>query len=327
MNEKNFGEKIKTLRIHNKITQEDLAAKLNVTRQAVSNWERGKTIPDINMIENISNVFSIGIDEIISGEINEIQRQYNRKSTTLLYILSIILVAVNIVVSILIYKSIKSFTIFPVIIIFVETTIFFTFGNVIKNDDFSIIAGFDSKIEYNIIVLRKILYGIENHTMISSNIFISIFIVLGHMTTPRSLGGIMILLYIMEFVGSIILINVRNQDNLFVNNKDTLIAMMSNYIVISFIGSIILIMGLMIYFMEIYHIQNNSIEALKIIGIMIPYVILSLFCLFNEQKRVKENVVKDEIYRPSKLTYISIVLCILLVVVMVVVTRNIGVSH
>ena len=49
------GENIKNIRKKNNITQEELAEKLNVTRQAVSNWENGKTEPDIETFTNRSH--------------------------------------------------------------------------------------------------------------------------------------------------------------------------------------------------------------------------------------------------------------------------------
>lgn len=320
MNEENFGDKIKLLRSENKMTQDDLANKLNVTRQAVSNWERGKTIPDINMIEKISNVFSMSIDGIISGEIEEIEKQYDRRGTMFLYISCIALVVLNIIVSTFIYKEIKVSTIFPVgIILFIQTIIFFTFNNAIKNDDFSIIAGYDSKTEYNTIALKKVLYSIENHTMISSTIFICIFIILGHINTLKNIGGILILLYVLEFITSIILINIRNQDYLFKNDEDALKSKISNRIVIVFIAFVFSISGVLIYSMETYDIENNSIGALKLIGIMIPYIILCLACLFNEQKKLKEYIKKQESYSPSKSTYICMFVCTMLLIVMVLV--------
>lgn len=318
MNEKDFGSKIIVLRKQNNMTQDELASILNVTRQAISSWERGITIPDINMIEKLSKTFSIEIDEIISGESKVIEKQYDRKGTILLYVSSILLVILNILISAFVYKEIKIMTIFPVaIIIFIETTIFFTFGNAIKNNDFSILAGFDRKIEYNSITLKRILYSIENHIMISSIIFICIFIALGYVEVPRSIGGIIIMLYTLEFIVSIIFINIKNQDNLFKNSKDLSVAKISNRIVIVFIGIIFLLVATLVYAMEIYNIENNSIEAIKMIGIMTPYIILCIVSLFKEQKRSKEYVNKGETYSASKSTYISMVICIMLLLAMI----------
>ena len=61
-----LGEKIKKLRTDNKLTQDELAEKLYVTRTAVSKWETGKGFPGIDSLKLISSLFGITIDELIS---------------------------------------------------------------------------------------------------------------------------------------------------------------------------------------------------------------------------------------------------------------------
>ena len=46
----NFGEQIKNIRSERKLTQEQMAAQLNVSRQAISNWENNRNLPDIEML-------------------------------------------------------------------------------------------------------------------------------------------------------------------------------------------------------------------------------------------------------------------------------------
>lgn len=58
---------IKNFREQKNISQVELAEKLNVTRQAVSNWERGKTQPDIDTLHKIADILEISIDELIYG--------------------------------------------------------------------------------------------------------------------------------------------------------------------------------------------------------------------------------------------------------------------
>lgn len=60
-----FGEQIKGRRQELGLTQAEVAEKLFVTRQAVSNWEHNKTYPDLNMLVKISNVYQISIDSLL----------------------------------------------------------------------------------------------------------------------------------------------------------------------------------------------------------------------------------------------------------------------
>lgn len=62
-----IGNNIKNKRKKLGITQEQLAEKINVTRQAVSNWENGKTEPDIETLTKIAQIFDISIDELVDG--------------------------------------------------------------------------------------------------------------------------------------------------------------------------------------------------------------------------------------------------------------------
>lgn len=62
-----FGDKIKILRTKNQLTQEQFASRLNVTRQAVSNWENNRNLPDLEMLILIARSFHISLDELILG--------------------------------------------------------------------------------------------------------------------------------------------------------------------------------------------------------------------------------------------------------------------
>ncbi len=63
-----FGQQIKNIRKEKNLTQEQFAIKLNVSRQAVSNWENNKNLPDIGMLILMSEVFQISLDQLIKGE-------------------------------------------------------------------------------------------------------------------------------------------------------------------------------------------------------------------------------------------------------------------
>lgn len=65
-----FGDKIKELRTKNQLTQEQFATRLNVTRQAVSNWENNRNLPDLELLILISSIFHLSLDELILGGSN-----------------------------------------------------------------------------------------------------------------------------------------------------------------------------------------------------------------------------------------------------------------
>lgn len=64
-----LADKISTLRKKNGWSQEELAEKLNVTRQAVSKWEGAQTVPDLDKILQMSRIFGVSTDYLIKDEI------------------------------------------------------------------------------------------------------------------------------------------------------------------------------------------------------------------------------------------------------------------
>ncbi|RWZ54689.1 XRE family transcriptional regulator [Halobacillus fulvus] len=66
--EHGFGDKLKKLREENAWSQDDLALKLNVSRQAVYKWETNKGYPDINNLIQISDLFDVKVDELIRND-------------------------------------------------------------------------------------------------------------------------------------------------------------------------------------------------------------------------------------------------------------------
>lgn len=64
----NFSEKIQKLRKQNNLTQEELAEKLFISRTAISKWESGKGYPSIDVLKQISVLFDISVDNLLSSE-------------------------------------------------------------------------------------------------------------------------------------------------------------------------------------------------------------------------------------------------------------------
>lgn len=63
-----FNEKLQQLRKEKELTQEQLAEKLYISRTAVSKWESGKGYPNIESLKSLSKLFSVSIDDLLSGE-------------------------------------------------------------------------------------------------------------------------------------------------------------------------------------------------------------------------------------------------------------------
>ncbi len=70
----NLGNKIRELRRAKGLTQEQLAASLNITPQAVSKWEMSASYPDMAMIPAIASLFRVTLDELFDFDLNSIDK-------------------------------------------------------------------------------------------------------------------------------------------------------------------------------------------------------------------------------------------------------------
>lgn len=68
---KYFIDNIIWLKKRNGFTQEDLAERLNISRQSISKWERGEALPDIENLIELSKLYGVTIDELINSDLRE----------------------------------------------------------------------------------------------------------------------------------------------------------------------------------------------------------------------------------------------------------------
>lgn len=64
----NLGERIRNLRKENNLSQEELAEKLNISRQSISKWELNVSTPDMENLIYLSRIFEISLDDLIGNE-------------------------------------------------------------------------------------------------------------------------------------------------------------------------------------------------------------------------------------------------------------------
>lgn len=69
-----LSTQVKKYRTELKLSQEELAEKVYVTRQTVSNWENGKSYPDIHSLLLLSSLFDVSLDQLIKGDIETMKK-------------------------------------------------------------------------------------------------------------------------------------------------------------------------------------------------------------------------------------------------------------
>ena len=76
-----IGKKLKDARIKAKFTQEEIAEELNVSRQTISNWENEKSYPDIISVIELSDFYSISLDDLL--KVDEKMIEHLEESTNI----------------------------------------------------------------------------------------------------------------------------------------------------------------------------------------------------------------------------------------------------
>lgn len=68
-----IGKKLKTARQGSGLTQEQVAERLYVSRQTISNWENEKSYPDIVSVIRLSDLYSISLDDLLKGDVKMLE--------------------------------------------------------------------------------------------------------------------------------------------------------------------------------------------------------------------------------------------------------------
>lgn len=74
-----LGRQIKKHRQETRLSQEELADRIYVSRQTISNWENDKSYPDVNSLVMLSEVFQISLDKLIKGDIDTMKKVIQRE--------------------------------------------------------------------------------------------------------------------------------------------------------------------------------------------------------------------------------------------------------
>ncbi len=75
-----LGRRIKEYRSAAQMTQEDLAEKMFVSRQTISNWENDKSYPDIHSLLMLGNLFDVSLDILVKGDIEAMKEKIDENT-------------------------------------------------------------------------------------------------------------------------------------------------------------------------------------------------------------------------------------------------------
>lgn len=74
-----IGTQIRKYRSAQELSQEELAERIYVTRQTISNWENGKSYPDVHSLLLLSSLFHVSLDQLVKGDIEMMKQEINKE--------------------------------------------------------------------------------------------------------------------------------------------------------------------------------------------------------------------------------------------------------
>ncbi|WP_304263618.1 helix-turn-helix domain-containing protein [Kallipyga massiliensis] len=134
-----LGHQIKYYRSEKELSQEELAERVFVSRQTISNWENNKNYPDINSIVLLSEIFGVSIDNLIRGDVEQMKNEINAEEVNKLNwysLMMLILMLVAIISLVPLIKFIGLYAFIPYLVL-VTCALFFALKieKIKKNND------------------------------------------------------------------------------------------------------------------------------------------------------------------------------------------------
>ena len=315
MNENQLAENLMYYRKKKGLSQEKIAEYLEVSRQAVTKWETNTSKPNSDNLIKLAQLFEVDVDTLLGnegGEKSSTQGEVSIGKMSWIFIgISVLCILVYIIHSALTdIFSVGIFICMFILCIPIQLFLHIYFSNAIKNNSFNGIAGFDDKIEYNIFEVKKLLVQIDLHIGIMSTVYIFLLCVINGVNLKMQwFNGVLIVAYILNFITSIEMSNYKMIDKIYRREDDRKRAKRS--IPVTAIFSLILCVGIgmAVIVFEIKGIENNTLPAMKICGLLLLGIMSATTGFLFENSKIKKWNPANANYRTNKVSLISLLIC------------------
>lgn len=311
-----FKSRLSKLRKKQNMTQADLAIKLNVSRQTISSWERGRSEPDIATLNRIAKIFQIDMDGLLRG----VEKQLNthKKVKMIFLITSIIQIIFAFYLLVKHQEDGIGGVILFVVLWLMDATMYFMVGYINKYKEYSLLAGYNENNEYNVYELSNMLERLRFHSCCGSLIWSGLLILI-YLANRQILWPILMVMYTFDFIISILIETYRSQSRILIQKQDRIIAKRSYISMVLYIILLFIWTAAFFVIFEANNIQNNTKEAIILVMYLIAFLIINSIYLAYAQYQAKK-----ETYNQRK-TIISAVLISLVNIVAIVFCGLIGI--
>lgn len=340
MNENQLAENLMYYRKKKGLSQEKIAEYLEISRQAVTKWETNASKPNSDNLIKLAQLLEVDVDTLLgneSGEKSSTQGEVSigevsigevsigevsaGKMSWVFIGISVLCMLAYIIQSALTDSfSVGIFICMAILCIPIQLFLHIYLSNAVKTNSFNGIAGFDDKIEYNIVEVKKLLVQIDYHIGIMSAVYIFLLCVINGVNLKMQwFNGVLIVAYILDFITSIEMSNYKMTDKIYRREDDRKRAKRS--IPVTAIFSLILCagIGIAIIVFETKGIENNTLPAMKLCGLLLLGIVSATAGFLFENSNIKKWNPANTSYRTNKVSIISLLICAIMYGLMFVV--------
>ncbi len=335
MNENQLAENLMYYRKKKGLSQEKIAEYLEISRQAVTKWETNASKPNSDNLIKLAQLLEVDVDtllgnesgeksstqgEVSIGEVSIGEVSIGKMSWVFIGISVLCMLAYIIQSALTDIFSVGIFICMFILCIPIQLFLHIYLSNAVKTNSFNGIAGFDDKIEYNIVEVKKLLVQIDLHIGIMSAVYIFLLCVINGVNLKMHwFNGVLIVAYILNFITSIEMSNYKMTDKIYRREDDRKRAKRS--IPVTAIFSLILCagIGMAVIVFETKGIENNTLPAMKLCGLLLLGIVSATAGFLFENSNIKKWNPANTSYRTNKVSIISLLICAIMYGLMFVV--------
>lgn len=303
-----FHEHLKQLRRQGGYTQEQLAREFHISRQTVSSWEQGRTQPDIEALQKLSDFFSISLDTLLNEQTKEYAVPYAlHRSLFLAHTAAAVLLVLA-----LIYRRIAIGGWFiSGSYLMMHLLLYAILHYSLKHHEYSFLAGYDDTYAYREETVQRMLSYMLSSIAITSVIYTMIQILLV-LVKQGTLSPYIFVCYIIQFCAAILYANWKYQKDLLQDGSLYVYIRSANKLTAAMLSTIALLVISLLSCFYIFNIKNNTPQASLLLLVLLPYLLLNTIWGIVQSMRVKQLIENKQLFAFRWKSYLLFAVDILL---------------